>query len=187
MLSTARELIGSHWDRRRRCLLAVLVLGLMGLIGPMGLISLGIGHADEPAAKTEAQPTTTEVKPVQGERWALILIGLPGDADHEALFTQTAGNWQTWLTETLDFPADHVVRIPVQLPESTDAAKADKASKTVPLTSEAIQLALDDLKKKLRPDDTLWVLTLGHGNYDGKRAWFHVSGKDPSMKTLAVG
>jgi len=43
-----------------------------------------------------------------------------------------------------------------------------------------IRQAFAELSKKLGPDDSLWVFTLGHGNYDGRRAWFHVAGRDPS-------
>lgn len=107
-----------------------------------------------------------------GERWAVILIGLPGDAQHEKEFRETADTWQKWLTETLDFPAEHVLRLPAPL--------EDKEKSPPLLTAEAIQKQLADFQGKLKPEDALWVFTLGHGNYDGKQAWFHVSGRDPS-------
>lgn len=107
-----------------------------------------------------------------GRRWAVILVGLPGDAEHEKLFRETADVWQKWLTETLDFPAEQVVRLP---------AMAEDKNKPQPLlTAEAIRKQLAELQHKLQPDDALWLFTLGHGNYDGKEAWFHVSGRDPS-------
>jgi hypothetical protein len=40
------------------------------------------------------------------------------------------------------------------------------------------------LGSKLRPEDSLWIITLGHGNYDGRQAWFHLAGKDPSPADL---
>jgi hypothetical protein len=105
-------------------------------------------------------------------RYALILVGLPGDAAHEKLFNKTADAWQKWLTESLDFPADNVVRLP--------AVAAEEVEKSQPLTAKVIAEQLTELQTKLQPDDALWVFTLGHGNYDGREAWFHVAGRDPS-------
>jgi hypothetical protein len=45
--------------------------------------------------------------PVQGDR-ALIVVGLAGDDEHEALFRQTAETWHRWLTDSLQFPGDGV-------------------------------------------------------------------------------
>jgi len=108
----------------------------------------------------------------KGERWAVILVGIPGDKEHEMLFRETADAWQKWLTETLAFPADHVLRFP-SLPADRDEAPAQ-------LTADAIRKTFADLQTKLHAEDALWVFTLGHGNYDGKHAWFHVAGRDPS-------
>ena len=117
-----------------------------------------------------AQEPVPEV--AKGERWGIILVGLPGDAEHDKLFRKTADGWQKWLTETLDFPADHVLRLPEQAEGMAEAPP--------PVTAEAIRGKLADLQAKLKPEDSLWVLTLGHGNQDGQQAWFHVSGRDPS-------
>jgi hypothetical protein len=106
------------------------------------------------------------------EHWAVILAGIPGDEEHETLFRETADAWQKWLTGTLKISADHVLRLP--------ARQAEKDEAPVKLTADAMRTTFADLSKKLRPDDALWVFTLGHGNYDGKHAWFHVAGRDPS-------
>ena len=111
-----------------------------------------------------------------GQRWAVILVGIPGDDAHEVLFRKTADAWQQWLTVSLQFPAGQVLRLPA-VPAETQAEKDPTAA---PLTAESIRTTFADLTRKLGPDDTLWVFTLGHGNYDGKRAWLHVAGRDPS-------
>lgn len=115
-------------------------------------------------------------EPVVGQRWAVIIVGLPGDAEHEKLFRDTADAWQKWLTETLEFQADHVLRLPAQANDKEETPPA--------LTADAVRKQLADLQGKLKPEDSLWVFTLGHGNYDGKEAWFHVSGRDPSGADL---
>lgn len=112
-----------------------------------------------------------------GERWAVILVGLGGDQEHETLFRETAATWQMWLTETLAFPADHVLRLPAQRTEKDEPA--------LPLTANSIRATFADLSTKLKANDTLWVFTLGHGNYDGKRGWFHLAGRDPSDEDFA--
>lgn len=108
-------------------------------------------------------------EPKSPQRWAVILVGLPGDSEHEAQFGESADMIQTWLTETLEFPRDHVSRLPASANDGGE-----------PLSAERVSSALAELKPKLLVDDTLWVFLLGHGNYDGKRAWFHLAGKDPS-------
>lgn len=106
------------------------------------------------------------------QRWALILTGLPGDDDHDAVFTKAANEWQKWLVETLQFPPEQVLRLPT--------IQADEKVAANNVTAEGVRQALTDLEKKLQPNDTLWVFTLGHGHYDGRRAWWHLAGRDPS-------
>lgn len=106
------------------------------------------------------------------KRWALIITGLPGDADHDAAFTQAGDQLQQWLLETLQFPAEQVVRLP--------KVNADASSPGTNVTATGIRNAIQNLESKLQPDDALWVITLGHGHYDGRRAWWHVAGRDPS-------
>jgi hypothetical protein len=98
----------------------------------------------------------------------VILIGLPGDEEHAELFAETANQWQKRLTDSLQIPQQQVLRLP----------EVEKGS--APLTAESMRLKLDDLSKKLQPNDSLWIFTLGHGHYDGRRAWWHVAGRDPS-------
>ena len=121
--------------------------------------SVGHAFAQEEAAETS------------GARWAVIIVGIPGDDEHEPLFRATADSWQQWLTESLEVPADHLLRLP--------------AADGEPVTVEAIRDALTELKQKVQPADALWVFTLGHGNYDGKHAWLHLKGRDPSETDFA--
>jgi hypothetical protein len=109
-----------------------------------------------------------------GQRWAVIFVGLPGDDAHADLFRETADAWQTWLTESLKIPNEQVLRLPRRTQENEAAAPA--------LTAETIRSTVADLNQKLKPNDSLWIFTLGHGNYDGKQAWFHLAGKDPSAE-----
>ncbi len=143
---------GRHWDRRSGIVRWLFVLAGIGLHGV--------------AVPVVAQSPESAV--AKGRRWAVILVGLPGDEAHAELFRGTADTWQTWLTDTLDVPTEQVLRWPDQ--------------PTQQLTADAIRSGFAELSRKLKPDDCLWVFTLGHGNYDGKQSWFHVAGKDPSAE-----
>jgi hypothetical protein len=101
---------------------------------------------------------------------ALIVVGLPGDDEHEALFHRTARRWRDWLTGPLRFPADGVRILFGKSP------KDDLGSG--PATREAIKEEVEALKKALRPDDRLWVFVLGHANEDEGHAFLHLPGPD---------
>jgi hypothetical protein len=98
---------------------------------------------------------------------ALIVVGLPGDGDHEKLFADMAQQWRKWLTDSLDF------EVTVLFGRSGKPPLAN-----APATRAAIEGAIADLKKALRAEDRLWIFFLGHGDYDGERASFHLPGRD---------
>ena len=172
-----RTLLQHRAARRvRRSLAAALVFAL--------LLSATANFTPEAHAQ-RADDKRAETERAEPQRWAVILVGLPGDAAHERLFAKTADHWQKWLTESLDFPPQHVLRLPAVMAEKVvaekDVAEKPLAEKEAAASSgEAMRLALADLGKKLQPSDTLWVFTLGHGHYDGRRAWWHLAGRDPS-------
>ncbi len=134
------------------------------------LICLGataLSHAQEP------EPAAGERQP---QRWAVILVGLPGDAEHAAMLRKMADDIQKWLIESQQIPPDKVLR----LPEETK----DRETSAATPTAESMHTLLSDASSKLQIDDALWVFTLGHGNYDGRKAWWHVAGKDPSNEEV---
>jgi hypothetical protein len=122
-----------------------------------------------PAWCEDAVPPPKELPPVlKGQ--ALIVVGLPGDEEHEQLFADTVKQWRGWLTGTLGFsPAD--VHVLFNNP-------AQKGASEGPAAREAIEKEAARLKQSLQPDDRLWVFFLGHANFDGEHAWFHLPGPD---------
>lgn len=116
--------------------------------------------------------------------WAVICVGLPGDTEYEEAFRGTANLLQSWLVQTLRFPPEQVIRLPAQelTQAQSDARGLPANSVTSPLTAERLRVALSDVSSKLMPEDSLWIITLGHGNHDGRQAWFHLAGKDPSAE-----
>ena len=140
-----------------------------------GWVGLGILVCMAQVGRAGDEPEPPPV--AAGLRWGVIFQGLPGDAAHARPFRQVTDQLRTWLVESLEFPPEQVV----SLPEMTERA----AEEPTPLTGEAIRSTLADLAAKLQPEDTLWVFTVGHGSHDGRRAWFHVAGPDPSDIDLA--
>src|ERR1700722_689519 len=96
-----------------------------------------------------ADPKPDAPAPQPGKSHALILVGLPGDSEHEKLFATIAGQWRAWLTDSLGFAAADV-RVLFGRSGKAALAKGDarKAS---------IEREVADLKKSLRRDDRLWI------------------------------
>ena len=106
---------------------------------------------------------------------ALIVVGLPGDAEHETQFTDTVQQWRKWLTGPLGFQLNEV-RILFGREGKEGLAQG-------PATREAIEKEAARLKQTLRPDDRLWVFYLGHANFDDRHAWLHLPGPDMDEET----
>lgn len=121
----------------------------------LALLLAGIRVAAEPHVEAAAKNR------------ALLIVGLPGDEEHEKIFADTAQQWRDWLSDSLDF------EVTVLFGRSGKPPLVN-----APATRAAIESALADLKKSLRADDRLWVFFLGHGDDDGERASFHLPGSD---------
>ncbi len=101
---------------------------------------------------------------------ALIIVGLPGDREHELLFRTTAGAWRAWLTGPLGFP-ETGVRL---LAGST----AEEGFADAPATRESIAREVEAVVAGSGPAGRTWVLVLGHANVDDGHAFLHLPGPD---------
>jgi hypothetical protein len=108
---------------------------------------------------------------------ALILVGLPGDKEHEKLFADTAQAWKAWLIGPLGLDPAQVVLL--------HGFKELDGKPVHPHTRADVERALDEWKRSLKPTDRVWVFLLGHANDDGKHAWFHLPGPDVREDQLA--
>jgi hypothetical protein len=137
------------------------------------------GPPTPPPAKTEAKPSAS-AKPApegdapKGVRYALILCGHPGDADHVKSFTATIKMLGDGLTKTVGIAAERQ-RIVFGADPPQDLPNA-----TGPATREAVIAAIAEMKKTLRPEDGLWVICLGHCHFDGRQTWWNLPGPDIS-------
>ena len=100
------------------------------------------------------------------ERFALVVSGVSGSEK----FAQSQRAWvsslQSTLQKRLGFGAD---RVTVLSEDGTDGASA---------TRENVTRALSALKARLVADDTLLIVLIGHGTFDGQAAKFNLVGPD---------
>jgi len=122
--------------------------------------------AQEPKADALGEAARAADAP---ERRALIVVGVPGDQEHEVLFQSILAAWQTWLTECLQFQGENITVL-----SGRDTAADGRA----PSTKDNVRASVERLLEETGPKDALWVFFLGHANYDGRRAWLHLPGPD---------
>jgi hypothetical protein len=105
-----------------------------------------------------------------GSNRALIVVGLPGDSDHQALFGETAHRWKNWLVGPLGFPSGNVRTLSGR-PDALGFGDA-------PATRESIAKEVESFRKQTLPGDRVWVFVLGHANFDDGHAFLHLPGPD---------
>jgi hypothetical protein len=99
----------------------------------------------------------------------LVIVGLAGDPEHGAQFHK-------WGTALVD--ASEKVGIARAQVTYLGDAKVGGPRITGPATKEQISEVFAALTKAAGPDDVLYVVLLGHGNYDGTAARFNLPGPD---------
>src|SRR5262249_41618762 len=113
-----------------------------------------------------------------GTKRALILCGLPGDKAHTEEFAKTVKDLQTAMVSKLGF-TEAEIRLQFGGTWPEDPAKPEtRAPQHGPATQEAITAAVDELQKVLKPEDSLWVIVMGHCHYDGRKSSFNIPGPD---------
>lgn len=111
-----------------------------------------------------------------GTRRALIVCGLPGDADHRQLFAETVEQLYTALTTRLEFSPEHSVVLFGD--ETTENDGPALRVSRGPATREALTTATREIVAALDKDDSLWVIVLGHAHFDGRLSWLNLPGPD---------
>jgi hypothetical protein len=127
---------------------------------PVMLIGLRVAPGD---------PGADGPQPARGDR-ALIVVGLAGDDEHDALFRRTAQVWRRWLTDSLQFPAGGV--------RVLFGERGERELDAGPATRQAITDEVASIRRSLDPEGRLWVFVLGHANESGGHAFLHLPGPD---------
>ncbi|MCU0875601.1 MAG: hypothetical protein MUE50_24990 [Pirellulaceae bacterium] len=124
-------------------------------------------------------PRTTDQEPGSipaGTRRALIVCGHPGNAEFERTYAAVLQGLCKGLAERAGFPAGEILVLSGT--KAGEVAVAPGTRHGGPATREGIQTAVKELTGKLAPEDTLWVIVVGHAHFDGRRALLNLPGPD---------
>ncbi|MBI3403721.1 MAG: hypothetical protein HY048_20100 [Acidobacteria bacterium] len=91
----------------------------------------------------------------------LVVVGVPGDEEHAATF-------QKWAASFID-----AAKKKENVPDANITLLADRKA-----TREGVTQAFADLARRARPSDTVFILLIGHGSFDGASAAFNLPGPD---------
>jgi hypothetical protein len=100
------------------------------------------------------------------QRFALVVAGATGGEDYAAQYTAWTNDVQQTLTGRLAFDPANVTL----LTETEESAKA--------ATAENLRRTLGAIRQKMKRDDLLFILLIGHGTFDGTDAKFNLVGPD---------
>ncbi len=111
-----------------------------------------------------------------GTRRALILCGHPGDEPHREMYARSVERIRGALVGRHGFrPQDVWVRFGAE-PRERDGPAVYRARGLA--TRKGIEADVADLRRRLQPEDSLWVIVLGHAHFDGRHTFLNLPGPD---------
>jgi hypothetical protein len=150
------------------------ILCLLLSFTPLLVVSAPAMCSDDAATPFASAPQRDI--PVPGTRRALVICGLPGDAEHRQKFGESLEMIYTGLTSIHGFSTENIQILWGDAANESDGP-AVKASRGV-ASRASIAAATAELQKALQPADTLWVVVMGHSHFDGRHSWLNLSGDD---------
>lgn len=131
---------------------------------------------------SQASAATEESREVPN-RWLLLCCGLPGDQPHRERLTGACENIITASHRVLGVPPDQL-QVLVGDDEMRDAL-SDQALEVGVCNSESVANALQQLSEKVQPEDSVWVMLLGHAHLYNGRSQFNVLDADFDQKQFS--
>jgi hypothetical protein len=101
-----------------------------------------------------------------GERYALVITGAHGEESYAQQYGQWRQETSVALIEKLGFDPTHILSL-------FDGGDAEHTS-----TAAGVRRSLDLLRARMKSDDVLLILLIGHGSFDGAEAKFNLVGPD---------
>ena len=141
-----------------------------------------------PLSPNDPNPTVspeqqTSQPQATGNRRALIICGLSGDAEHRKLFSDTVEKLYAGLTTHHGFPAENIMLL---WGDETSEQDGPALQTSLGIANrESIALAATSLGQTVQPTDALWVFVLGHAHYDGRHSWFNIA--DADLHQVEIG
>jgi hypothetical protein len=108
-----------------------------------------------------------------GERYALIVTGANGEDSYAAQYGEWRQSASVALIEKLGFEPTHVLAL-------FDGGDAEHTS-----TAVVVRKSIEALRARMKADDVLLLLLMGHGSFDGTEAKFNLVGPDLSSMEWA--
>lgn len=107
-----------------------------------------------------------------------VIVGLAGEPEHGELFRRWAGTLVDHASTRLGIPRERIIYLLEKLEQ--DSKRATGRS-----TKEEIDKALNTLATAAGTDDTVLIVLIGHGTFDGKVAKFNLPGPDMTPADFA--
>ena len=123
----------------------------------------------------KADPVLAGPQPAIGTKRAIIVCGLGGDQEHHKLFADTVIKLHEGLCKQLGFVAENVQILFGDEPQDSDTETIKSARRA---TRVELEKGVAELREQVRPEDTVWVIILGHCHHDGRSAWLNLPGPD---------
>ena len=156
--------------------------GLVSIAG-MALSVAGFGQAVRVATAAPRAGEAIGQPGLSGTKRALILCGLPGDKAHRKPFAETVEKLRQALIARYGFAGPDVhVQFGGPVAEGEGPVLSGVRGQA---THEEIESEAAELRKVLKPQDTLWVIVMGHSYYDGKHSHFNIPGPDINEQEFA--
>ena len=154
-------------------LLLFLILSLLGAVAlavPEDAGGSNPAVTENAAAEAGSEPTSAAV------RRALIICGHPGDSSHRTMYSRTVDTLYGALTDRYGCGLGDVQVLFGAKPQKGNGPAACGVWKSS--TREATAESVAELGKVLQPEDTLWVIVLGHTHFDGRHSMLNLPGRD---------
>lgn len=105
------------------------------------------------------------------ETHLLVITGVAGDDDHEKQFHKLAATILDFAKKRAGLPDANLTYLGAK--PDVDPARIRGRS-----TREQIEMTLSDLAARVKPNDEVFLLLIGHGSFDNQRAAFNLPGPD---------
>ena len=129
------------------------------------------------------------IETIATDRWLLVLSGLPGDEEHEALLTTAASQLVKFAPEVLRVPSRNVRVLlgDVSMQNKWPKEMVETTLNNPPevCTGENLASLIKQLAPMIREESEVFVFVLGHGHLQGRLAQWNISGPDIDQNQFA--
>lgn len=123
-------------------------------------------------------------EPVAGNRWMVLICGMPGDEEHRTRLTAAVTKIAEAASPVFNVDKDRLMMLVGD--ETMQAEVSETNSGAIVCNSESVAKSLRELSLKIQPTDACMVILLGHAHLYGGRSTFNVQGKDFDATELAT-